>query len=98
MTLRRSGITCTKALLLLAVLLAGLNMRAMLTPMGPVLDDIRASLSLSPSAAGLMIGLPTLYFGVFGLLAPRLLRAFSMRRVLVGSMVVVALGVGLRSV
>ncbi|MDN5842258.1 MAG: MFS transporter [Alcaligenaceae bacterium] len=98
MTLRRPSITYTKALLLLAVLLAGLNMRAMLTTMGPVLDDISTSLDLSPSGAGLMVALPTLYFGVFGLLAPRLLRAFSMRRVIVGSLVVVALGVGLRSV
>jgi CP family cyanate transporter-like MFS transporter len=85
-------------LVLLAVLLAGLNMRAMLTAMGPVLDGIRASLGLSASAAGLMVALPTLYFGVFGLFAPRLLRVFSMRSVLVGSLVVVAVGVGLRSV
>lgn len=85
-------------LLLLAIVLAGLNMRAMLTAMGPVLDDIRTSLRLSPGAAGLMIALPTLYFGLFGLLTPRLLRIFSMRRVIVGSLAVVALGVGLRSV
>lgn len=85
-------------LLLSGVLLAGLNMRAMLTAMGPVLGDIRVSLGLSPSAAGLMVALPTLYFGLFGLFAPRLLRMFSMRRVIVGSLVVVALGVGLRSV
>ncbi|CAM5220561.1 CP family cyanate transporter-like MFS transporter OS=Castellaniella defragrans OX=75697 GN=HNR28_002849 PE=4 SV=1 [Castellaniella defragrans] len=84
-------------LLLLAVLLAGLNMRAMLTAIGPVLDDIRTGLGLSPSAAGLLVALPTLYFGLFGLLAPRLLRIFSMRRLIVGSLVVVALGVGLRS-
>lgn len=85
-------------LLLAAVVLAGLNMRAMLTAMGPVLDDIRASLGLSASAAGLMVALPTLYFGLFGLFAPRLLRIFSMRGVLVGSLVIVALGVALRSV
>lgn len=85
-------------LLLAAVMLAGLNMRAMLTAMGPVLDDIRTSLGLSASAAGMVVALPTLYFGLFGLFAPRLLRVFSMRSVLVGSLVVVALGVGLRSV
>lgn len=94
----RPWLSPVNALLLIAILLAGVNMRAMLTAMGPVLDDIRASLSLSPSGAGLMVALPTLYFGIFSLLAPRLLRAFSMRRVIVGSLVVVALGVGLRSV
>lgn len=84
--------------MLAGVLLAGLNMRAMLTAMGPVLDDIRTSLGLSAGSAGVVIALPTLYFGLFGLFAPRLLRAFSMRSVIVGSLVIVALGVGLRSV
>jgi len=85
-------------LLLVAVLLSGLSMRAYLTGMGPVLDDIRVSLDLSAGVAGLLIAMPTFYFGIFGLLISRLLYVFSPRRMLVWAMLLVAFGVALRSI
>jgi CP family cyanate transporter-like MFS transporter len=72
-------------------------MRAYLTGMGPVLDDMRAELNLAAGVAGLLIAMPTLYFGVFGLLIPRILHVFPPRRLLVWAMLLVAFGVVLRS-
>jgi len=72
-------------------------MRAYLTGMGPVLDEIREDLKLSASVAGLLVALPTLYFGIFGLLVSRLLQIFPPRPLLIWAMLILASGVGLRS-
>lgn len=86
------------SLLFVAVLLAGINMRGYVTGMGPVLDEMRASLGLSPSVAGLLVAVPTLCYGVFSLLVPQFLRVLPVRRLLIGAMLLIAFGVGLRSV
>jgi CP family cyanate transporter-like MFS transporter len=86
------------SLLFLAVLLSGLNMRPFITSMGPVLDDMRASLGLSASVAGLLVALPTLFFGILGIIMPRFLRGFSPQGVVVVALAVLAAGVALRSV
>ncbi|HUH39850.1 MAG TPA: MFS transporter [Castellaniella sp.] len=85
------------ALLLIAVLLSAVNMRGFLTSMGPVLDEIRNGLGLSAGVTGVMIALPTLYFGVFSLAVPRLLQRWSVRPLLMGAMLVAAAGVAVRS-
>ncbi|MER1968013.1 MFS transporter [Castellaniella sp. GW247-6E4] len=82
--------------LLLAILLAGLNMRPMVTSMPAVLDDLRAALDLSPSAAGLLIALPTFCFGAFGIAVPPLLRFASAQRLIVLGLLTLALGIALR--
>ena len=84
--------------LVLAILLAGLNMRPMVTSMPAVLDDLRAALSLSPSVAGLLIAVPTFSFGIFSVAVPSLLRFMSAQRLVAAGLLILAAGIGLRSV
>lgn len=84
--------------LVIAILLAGLNMRPMVTSMPALLDDLRAALDLSPSVAGLLIALPTLCFGVFGMAVPPLLRVISAQRLIVVGLLILAAGIAMRGV
>ncbi|MFN8203143.1 MAG: hypothetical protein U0S48_11285 [Solirubrobacteraceae bacterium] len=57
-----------------ALLLVALNLRLPLAGVGPVLDDLRATLGLSNAAAGLLTTLPILCFGVAAAGAPAVVR------------------------
>lgn len=77
--------------------LVSINLRTMLTGLGPVLDSIRDSLSLSGAAIGMLITLPILCFGAFAPLVPRLLRFASPERIILLALGVLVFGIGLRS-
>jgi CP family cyanate transporter-like MFS transporter len=81
-----------------ALLVVALNLRAPLTAVGPVLDDIRNSLGLSSTAAGLLTTLPVLCFAFAGPAAPGLARRFGDETVLLICMVVIAVGTAIRLV
>lgn len=57
-----------------ALLLVALNLRLPLAGVGPVIDDLRATLGLSNAAAGLLTTLPVLCFGVAAAGAPAVMR------------------------
>jgi CP family cyanate transporter-like MFS transporter len=69
MTSRRTPLWVGAALLLVA-----LNLRLPIAGIGPVLDDIRATLGLSSTAAGLLTTLPLLCFGGAAAAAPAVAR------------------------
>ncbi|GAA2742396.1 CynX/NimT family MFS transporter [Kitasatospora cinereorecta] len=75
--------------LLLAVAIAGaaLNLRPVVTSLGPLLDRVRADLGMNPTVAGLLTAVPSLCFALFGVAAPALARR-------VGPIAVVAAGMG----
>ena len=75
-----------QALLLAGLVLVSLNLRSIITIVGPLTADIRADLGLSRSAAGLLTTAPLLAFGLVSPLAPRLAARFGSDRVLVASM------------
>jgi MFS transporter, CP family, cyanate transporter len=81
---------------ILAFLLLAANLRPALTGVGPVLNEIRSSLGLSGSAAGLLGALPVLIFAVVSPIA-RLTHRFGLERTLAGSLALTAAGVALRS-
>lgn len=83
--------------LILALVLISINLRPLLTGLGPVVDSIRASLQLSGTAIGLLITLPVLCFGAFAPFAPRLLRFASAERIILIAMIVLIAGIALRS-
>lgn len=83
-------------MLAVAILMAGLNMRPMVTSMPALLDELRAALDLSPSVAGLLIALPTLCFGVFSMAVPPLLRWMSAQRLIVAGLLILAAGIAMR--
>jgi len=81
-----------------AVMLLAFNLRPAVTSLGAVLDDVRAGLGLSATAAGVVTTLPVLCFAGFGAVAPRLARRYGTHRVIATSVAAIALGLAVRSV
>lgn len=83
---------------LIAVLVfVSMNLRPMLTGLGPVLDSVRQALQLSNTAVGLLITLPVLCFGAVAPAVPRLLPYFSAEKLVTLGMMVLVAGIALRS-
>ncbi|MET7875773.1 MFS transporter [Micromonospora profundi] len=78
------------------MLLVALNLRAAVTSLGALLDEIRDGLGLSGVTAGLVTTLPTIAFAGLGALTPWLVRKVAPARVLVVAMFALALGQVLR--
>jgi CP family cyanate transporter-like MFS transporter len=79
------------------VLLIGVNLRASLTAVGPVLGLVRADLHLSAAAAGLLTGLPLLAFAASSPAAPALARRLGLDRALWLALLLTAAGIVTRS-
>jgi CP family cyanate transporter-like MFS transporter len=95
-----SGTTAVRArtgVLLLGVLLVGANLRVAITPVGPVIGDVRHDLGLSASAASALISLPLLAFALVSPVAPGLARRVGLQRTLVLALVVLAASIVVRS-
>jgi len=84
-------------LLVLAIVLLAANLRPALTSVAPLIGQIRTDTGISNGVAGLLTGLPLLTFAVLSPIAPRLARRFDMERVLLASLLVLAVGILLRS-
>lgn len=69
-------------LLLAALVLAGLNMRPLMTSVSPLLEQLRQSIGLSPMAASLLPALPMMMMGVMALVSAPLMQRFSVRKLL----------------
>jgi CP family cyanate transporter-like MFS transporter len=85
------------ALLVTAIILLALNLRACITGVGPLVGAIRGETGLSSTLAGLLTTLPLLAFGAVSPLAPRLSRKWGIEAILLVSLVGLAIGVLLRS-
>lgn len=83
--------------LLIGILLIAANLRAPITSLGPVLEQVQESFSLSTAAAGLLNALPLLLFASASPLAPWLTRRFGLERALFGALCFIALGGMIRS-
>lgn len=81
----------------IAMFLAAFNLRPAITSLSTLLDNVRTDLDLSASTTGLLVMLPVLCFGVFALLAPRLLRRIGADRIVLLGLVALAAGLALRS-
>src|SRR3954452_17826963 len=85
-------------LLLVGILLIGANMRASLTSVGPLLDDIRVDTGLSSAAGGLLTALPLLAFALLSPVAPVVAARAGLERTLWGALLLLTRGIVLRSV
>lgn len=85
------------AVLMLGVVLVAVNLRAAVTSLGALLEEVSRALAMSATVAGVVTMLPALSFAVFGVAAPWLARRFAPARILVGAMVVLAAGQALRA-
>jgi CP family cyanate transporter-like MFS transporter len=78
--------------LLVGVLLVALNLRAAVTSLGALLEEVSGGLHIGGSLAGVVTMLPALSFAAFGALTPRLARRYSPRTLFLAAMAVLAAG------
>ncbi|MGW3889075.1 MFS transporter [Micromonospora chokoriensis] len=95
---RRTHPATGGALVLVGMLLVAVNLRAVVTSLGALLDEVRDGLGLSGVTAGLVTTLPTIAFAGLGALTPWLVRRVAPARVLVVAMFALAVGQVLRVV
>ncbi|MFB6988259.1 MFS transporter [Streptomyces sp. NPDC056230] len=79
-------------MLLAALALLALNLRAPLTSVAPLLKPLRDDLGLSDTAVGVLTSLPVLCLGLFAFVAPRLDRRYSGRMLLTVALLVLSVG------
>lgn len=72
--------TVSSGLLLLALMLAAINLRPGITSLAPLIERIAAELSLSRGLIGLSTALPVLCMGLMAPFAPRLALRFGLER------------------
>ncbi|XVQ88539.1 CynX/NimT family MFS transporter [Microbispora siamensis] len=86
----------TRRLAVAALVLAALNLRPVVTSLGPVLEEARAALGMNATVAGLLTSVPAVCFALVGSVAPRLARRHGPDGVVLAGMAAVALGLALR--
>lgn len=83
--------------IILGIVLIAMIMRSPLTSVGPLIGSIRESLGLSNATAGLLTTLPLLAFALLSPLAPLLARRFGVERTLLYALVLLMVGIAIRS-
>ncbi|MGI5993573.1 CynX/NimT family MFS transporter [Saccharomonospora viridis] len=83
-------------LLAVAVVLAALNLRPVITSVGSVLDEMRDGLGASDTWAGVLTTLPGLCFAAAGLAAPALSRRVGLRTAVTVALLCASVGLALR--
>jgi CP family cyanate transporter-like MFS transporter len=81
----------------LGLLLVSFNLRPSIAAISPILAAIRRSTGLSATGAGLLTTLPLICFGLLAPVAPRLVRRRGTGTVLLGCLVVLLVGIVVRS-
>ena len=83
-------------LMLAALVLAGLNMRPLLTSVSPLLGQLREVMSLSPLAASLLPAVPMVMMGAVALLSAALMQRISLQRLLIAGLTLLLLALAAR--
>src|SRR5690554_2376784 len=91
------GAIGSQLLLVFAICFISINLRSALISVGPVVESISKSLSLSGTMVGFLLTLPIICFGAFAPLAPKLQRFRSPEQLVTMGLVVLAVGLVLRS-
>lgn len=86
-----------RALLLAGIMLVAANLRAPLTSVGPLLEQIQQQLMLSATAAGLLNSLPLILFALLSPLTPSIAKRIGIERTLGLSLLMLVAGIVLRS-
>ncbi|CAH0194519.1 putative transporter YycB [Peribacillus sp. Bi96] len=85
-------------LLIIGIILIGANLRAPLTSVGPLVTSIRDNLGISNTLSGSLTTLPLLSFALLSPFAPRIARRFGMELTLFVSLILLTIGIMLRSI
>jgi CP family cyanate transporter-like MFS transporter len=92
----RSSAPAGAALTVAGIVLVAINLRASITAVGPIVDDIRGDLGLSSASAGLLTTLPVLAFAFASPVAGPLSRRIGIERTLAGALVLLLAGILIR--
>ncbi|EKH6436483.1 TPA: CynX/NimT family MFS transporter [Klebsiella oxytoca] len=84
-------------LLIAGILLIATTLRVAFTGAAPLLDAIRSEYGLTTAQTGLLTTLPLLAFGLVSPMAAGVARRFGIERSLLLAMILICLGIGLRS-
>lgn len=87
-----------KWLLFVGIILIAVNLRAGITSVGPLIGIIRDDTGISNALAGMLTTLPLLAFAILSPMAPGLARKYGIETVLLISMIVLTLGIWVRSI
>jgi len=82
---------------LLGIILVTLNTRAAISVLSPIFQQIETSFPISAMANGILGMLPPITFAVFGWLTPRVIRKFGLERSCTIAMVILCIGILVRS-
>lgn len=85
------------SILLIALLATSANLRAPLTSVGPIVDEIRASLNVSAATISLLTTVPLVLFGIGALSFPWFARRFQPDVLAIGLLTLISSGLVLRS-
>jgi MFS transporter, CP family, cyanate transporter len=95
---RPGGVGTTRSgLLFVGILLIAVNLRAAITSVGPVIEDIRTDLGIGGATASVLISLPLVAFAVVSPVAPVLARRIGIERALGAALAVLAVATVVRS-
>jgi CP family cyanate transporter-like MFS transporter len=93
-----SQVTAARSGLLLAgILLVAANLRAAITSVGPVVEDVRDDLGIGGATASVLVSLPLVAFAVCSPVAPALARRIGIERALGAALVLLAVATVVRS-
>ncbi|MGW6567013.1 CynX/NimT family MFS transporter [Streptomyces sp. NPDC054975] len=95
-TARRRALFAHPLLLMVAIVLASLNMRAAMASVAPLVGEIAANFGLSSTASSLVTSVPVLFLGAGALVAPWLGRRFGTEAVLLAALVLLGAGILVR--
>ncbi|WP_051315555.1 CynX/NimT family MFS transporter [Arenibacter certesii] len=96
-SIKKRRFSSNDILLIVGILFIAINLRPALASVGPLVNHIRVSTGLSNSMLGLLTTLPLIAFGIFSSLTPLFTRRFGIARTLFGALLLMAIGIGIRS-
>ena len=85
-----------RPLAVVGLVLVAINLRPAVTSLGPVLEEVRASLGMSAAVAGLLTSVPAVCFALVGSTAPLLARRWGTGGVIALGTTALALGLAVR--
>src|SRR5699024_7715594 len=87
-----------RVLFIIAIMIAGFNLRPAITSVGPLLGTIRDQIGLANWSAGIITSLPLIAFAIISPIAPKLAqRIWNTRGILLG-LITLVIGISLRSI
>lgn len=85
-------------MLIIGIIFVAINLRPGLTAIGPLMGIIRDDLGLSNWSVGLLTGLPLIAFSLISPMVPKLGRQLTNERTMILGLLILALGISVRSI